>query len=41
VLRLAWIVRVTMNGSLVERLAGLELAFDAGDGTPLGGDLLE
>lgn len=41
VLRLAWIVRVTIHGSLVERLAGLELAFDAGDGTPLGGDLLE
>jgi hypothetical protein len=41
VLRLAWIVRVTTSGPLVHRLAGLELAFDAGDGTPLGGDLVE
>ena len=39
--RLAWIVRVTTSGPLAERLAGLELAFDAGDGTPLGGDILE
>lgn len=41
VLRLAWIVRVTAKGSLADRFAGLELAFDAGQGTPLGGDLLE
>jgi hypothetical protein len=41
VVRLAWIVRVTTRGPLAERLAGLELAFDAGDGTPLGGDILE
>ena len=40
-LRLAWIVRVTTSGSLADRVAGLELAFDAGDGAPLGGDLLE
>lgn len=40
-LRLAWIVRVTTSGSLAGRFSGLELAFDAGDGTPLGGDLLE
>ena len=40
-LRLAWIVRVTTSGSLAGRLAGLELAFDAGDGSALGGDLLE
>lgn len=39
--RLAWIVRVTTSGALAERLAGLELAFDAGDGAPLGGDILE
>jgi len=41
VLRLAWIVRVTTSGSLAGRFGGLELAFDAGNGTPLGGDLLE
>ncbi|MGH2464350.1 MAG: hypothetical protein ACRDGI_02725 [Candidatus Limnocylindrales bacterium] len=40
-LRLAWIVRVTTTGALAERLAGLELAFDAGSGLPLGGDVLE
>ena len=40
-LRLAWIVRVTMSGSLADTVAGLEMAFDAGTGTPLGGDLLE
>ena len=40
-LRLAWIVRVTTSGSLAEQVAGIELAFDAGDGTALGGDLLE
>jgi hypothetical protein len=40
-LRLAWVVRVTNSGALAERVAGLELAFDAGDGSPLGGDVLE
>ncbi|HLY15116.1 MAG TPA: hypothetical protein VKR24_12265 [Candidatus Limnocylindrales bacterium] len=40
-LRLAWVVRVTSSGALADRFAGLELAFDAGDGTPLGGDVLE
>jgi len=40
-LRLAWVVRVAMSGALADRLAGLELAFDAGDGQPLGGDVLE
>lgn len=40
-LHLAWIVRVTTSGPLADRVAGLELAFDAGDGAPLGGDLLE
>ncbi len=40
-LRLAWVVRVTTSGSLAETVAGLELAFDAGDGAPLGGDLVE
>jgi hypothetical protein len=40
-LHLAWIVRVTTTGSLADTLGGLELAFDAGTGAPLGGDLLE
>jgi hypothetical protein len=40
-LRLAWVVRVTTSGALADRLAGLELAFDAGSGMPLGGDVLE
>jgi hypothetical protein len=40
-LHLAWIVRVTMTGSLADTVGGLEMAFDAGTGTPLGGDLLE
>jgi hypothetical protein len=40
-LRLAWIVRVATTGALADQVAGLELAFDAGDGTALGGDLLE
>lgn len=40
-LRLAWVVRVAMSGALADRVAGLELAFDAGDGQPLGGDVLE
>jgi hypothetical protein len=38
---LAWVVRVTTSGALADRVGGLELAFDAGDGTPLGGDVLE
>ena len=41
VVRLAWLIRVTTSGSLAEQVAGIELAFDAGDGTALGGDLLE
>ncbi len=40
-LHLAWVVRVTTSGALADRLAGLELAFDAGSGLPLGGDVLE
>lgn len=40
-LRLAWLVRVITTGALADRFAGLELAFDAGNGLPLGGDLLE
>ncbi len=40
-LHLAWIVRVTTSGALADRVAGLELAFDAGDAAPLGGDVLE
>lgn len=41
VLHLAWIVRVTMSGSLADTVAGVELAFDAGSGAAIGGDLLE
>ena len=41
ILRLAWVVRVTTSGTLAGQLAGLELAFDAGTGLPLGGDVLE
>lgn len=40
-LRLAWVVRVTTSGALADQVSGLELAFDAGDGSPLGGDVLE
>jgi len=40
-LHLAWVVRVTTTGSLADMLGGLELAFDAGTGASLGGDLLE
>jgi hypothetical protein len=40
-LRLAWLVRIATTGSLAAQIAGLELAFDAGDGAPLGGDVLE
>ena len=40
-LRLAWIVRVATSGSLADHVAGIELAFDAGDGSALGGELLE
>ncbi|HEY2887256.1 MAG TPA: hypothetical protein VGJ17_01450 [Candidatus Limnocylindrales bacterium] len=40
-LHLAWVVRVTTSGALADQLAGLELAFDAGSGLPLGGDVLE
>ncbi len=40
-LRLAWVVRVTTSGGLADSLGGLELAFDAGSGVPLGGDVLE
>jgi hypothetical protein len=39
--RLAWLVRVGTTGALADRFAGLELAFDAGTGLPLGGDILE
>ncbi len=40
-LRLAWLVRISATGDLADRFAGLELAIDAGDGTALGGDVLE
>ena len=41
VLHLAWIARVAMSGTLADTVAGVELAFDAGSGAAIGGDLLE
>lgn len=40
-LRLAWIVRFEMHGSLAERVRVIEHWVDAGDGSSLGGDLVE
>ena len=40
-LRLAWVVRFETSGALAERLRQLELWIDAGDGTVLGGDVVE
>ena len=37
-LRLAWIVRFESHGTLAERLRGVEVWIDAGDGRILGGD---
>jgi hypothetical protein len=39
--RLAWVARVTPQGTLASRLRAIELYIDAGDGRLLGGDLLE
>jgi hypothetical protein len=41
VLRLAWVVEVRTVAPLADRLRALELYLDAGDGTLLGGDLLQ
>jgi hypothetical protein len=40
-LRLAWIVRFEAHGSLAGRLRSIEAWLDAGDGTLLGGDVIE
>jgi hypothetical protein len=39
--RLAWVFRAVPTGPLAERLRGLELDLDAGDGRLIGGDTLE
>jgi len=39
--RLAWVVRVRSTGAFAEVLRGLEVAIDAGDGSLLGGDVLQ
>ncbi|MHB8399215.1 MAG: hypothetical protein ACYDCI_09830 [Candidatus Limnocylindrales bacterium] len=40
VLRLAWVATVATSGALAERLGGLELDIDAGDGSLIGGDVI-
>jgi hypothetical protein len=40
-LRLAWVVSLRADGPLAERLRGLQVWLDAGDGAVLGGDVLE
>jgi hypothetical protein len=40
-LRLAWVVRLEAQGNLVDRVRSVEIWVDAGDGTILGGDLVE
>lgn len=40
-LRLAWIVRFESSGELAERVRLVEHWIDAGDGSPLGGDVVE
>jgi hypothetical protein len=40
-LRLAWVVSVTAQGALVERWQAMKIYLDAGDGSLLGGDLLQ
>jgi hypothetical protein len=39
--RLAWVVRVRSTGAFADALRGLEVAIDAGDGSLLGGDVLQ
>lgn len=39
--RLAWVVSVRMTGTLAGSLRALEVSIDAGDGTLLGGDVLQ
>jgi hypothetical protein len=40
-LRLAWVVTLESRGSLADRLRSIEVWLDAGDGTVLGGDVVE
>jgi hypothetical protein len=40
-LRLAWVVRFESHGPLAERLRSVEVWIDAGDGSLLGGDIVE
>ena len=40
-LRLAWAVRFESRGALVDRLHAVEVWIDAGDGQPLGGDIVQ
>lgn len=40
-LRLAWVVTLRADGALAERLRGLQVWVDAGDGRIIGGDVLE
>ena len=40
-LRLAWVVTLRAEGPLAERLRGLQVWLDAGDGSVIGGDVLE
>jgi hypothetical protein len=40
-LRLAWVVRFDSHGPLAERLRSVEVWIDAGDGSLLGGDMVE
>jgi hypothetical protein len=40
-LRLAWVVTLRTDGQLAERVRGLQVWLDAGDGSVLGGDVLE
>jgi hypothetical protein len=40
-LRLAWLVRLDAHGALADRLRSVEVWLDAGDGSVLGGDVVE
>jgi hypothetical protein len=40
-LRLAWVVTLRADGHLAERLRGLQVWLDAGDGSVVGGDVME
>jgi hypothetical protein len=40
-LRLAWVVTLRADGHLAHRLRGLQVWLDAGDGSVVGGDVME